>query len=441
MRKIGFGLIGILALAAIYYFTSGSTRVTEEMKKQVNHELTTLQQNGFGIENREVGKTQEHFILDFSEPEKIIAYLKHQGVQINTKNLSSLKGMKFAVDAKYLKDAYSALSTDISVKALPDEVVAALQKKDPGLLAHINKMIDNKSLLVHVDFNKLLNGFKGYVKDINETFSDDVSVNLLAQGMTFEGSLANEKLKTLKQHIAQLSLHADKAVEVVLKNLTATYTLTGATNYDAQTTYSVENLKAYAADDFQMEGVNIKGTSTTALHNKLLKSSASSTIEKITLQEKQNRYALTETSLDVTLDNLDIEAFEKLQKTDPRDRLAINKLSEQILTQGIELNISNLSSKEVNIQHQPMGSFHLNAYGKIDSSLDLTAAQQNPLILLQALSAKTHIEASPALFSHLMQDPRAMMVMMLIPPQEKNGQKVYDLKYLKGKLTVNGVSF
>ena len=441
MRKIGLGLIGILALAAIYYFTSGSTRVTEEMKKQVNHELTTLQQNGFGIENREVGKTQEHFILDFSEPEKIIAYLKYQGVQINTKNLSSLKGMKFAVDAKYLKDAYSALSTDISVKALPDEVVAALQKKDPGLLAHINKMIDDKSLLVHIDFNKLLNGFKGYVKDINETFTDDVPVNLLAKGMTFEGSLANEKLKTLKQHIAQLSLHADKAVEVVLKNLTATYTLTGATNYDAQTTYSVKNLKAYAADDFQMEGINIKGTSTTALHNKLLKSSASSTIEKITLQEKQNRYALTETSLDVTLDNFDIEAFEKLQKTDPRDRLAINKLSEQILTQGIELNISNLSSKEVSIQHQPMGSFHLNAYGKIDSSLDLTAAQQNPLILLQALSAKTHIEASPALFSHLMQDPRAMMVMMLIPPQEKNGQKVYDLKYLKGKLTVNGVSF
>lgn len=441
MRKIGLGLIGILALAAIYYFTSGSTRVTEEMKKQVNHELTTLQQNGFGIENREVGKTQEHFILDFSEPEKIIAYLKYQGVQINTKNLSSLKGMKFAVDAKYLKDAYSALSTDISVKALPDEVVAALQKKDPGLLAHINKMIDDKSLLVHIDFNKLLNGFKGYVKDINETFTDDVPVNLLAKGMTFEGSLANEKLKTLKQHIAQLSLHADKAVEVVLKNLTATYTLTGVTNYDAQTTYSVKNLKAYAADDFQMEGINIKGTSTTALHNKLLKSSASSTIEKITLQEKQNRYALTETSLDVTLDNFDIEAFEKLQKTDPRDRLAINKLSEQILTQGIELNISNLSSKEVSIQHQPMGSFHLNAYGKIDSSLDLTAAQQNPLILLQALSAKTHIEASPALFSHLMQDPRAMMVMMLIPPQEKNGQKVYDLKYLKGKLTVNGVSF
>jgi hypothetical protein len=230
-------------------------------------------------------------------------------------------------------------------------------------------------------------------------------------------------------------------VEVVLKNLTATYTLTGTTNYDTHTAYSLEKLKAYATDNFHMECDNIEGSSTTALHDKLLKSTASSTIGKITLQEKHKSYALTDTSLDVTVDNLDIDAFEKLQKTDPQDRFAINKLSEQILTKGIELNVSNFSSKEVTIQDQPMGSFHLNAYGKIDRSLDLTAAQQNPLILLQALTAKTHIEASPALFSHLMQDPKAMMVMMLIPPQEKHGQKVYDLSYLKGKLTVNGVSF
>ncbi len=441
MRKTGLGLIGIVVIAAIYYFSSGSAHITEELKKQVNHELTTLQQNGFGIENREVKKTQEHFILDFSEPEKIASYLKKQGVQIKAKELASLKGMKFAVDAKYLNDTYSALSVEITPKALPNEAVAALQKKDPKLLAHIKKLIENRALLVHMDFNKLLNGFKGYVKDINETFTDDVSVNLVAQGMTFEGSIANEKLKTLQQHIAQLSLHAGKAVEVVLGNLTATYTLTGTTNYDTHTVYSLEKLKAYAADNFRMECSSIKGSSTTALHNKLLKSSAHSTIEKIALQEKHTSYALTETSLDVTLDNLDIEAFEKLQKTDPRDRLAINKLSEQILTQGVELNISNLSSKEISIQDQTMGSFHLSAYGKIDRSLDLTAAQQNPLILLQALRAKTHIEASPALFSHLMQDPRAMMVMMLIPPQEKNGQKVYDLSYLKGKLTVNGVTF
>jgi len=441
MRKLGLGLIGIVVIAAIYYFTSGSARVTEEMKKQLNHELTTLQQNGFAVEEREIKKNQEHFVLDFSEPKKIASYLKHQGLQVNTKELSSLKGMKFAVDAKYLGDTYSALSVDIYPKALPNEAIAELQKEDPKLLARIEKLMANKTLLVHVDFNKLLNRFKGYVKDINETFKDEVTMNLFAKGMTFEGSIVNEKIKELQQHITQLSLHADKAVEVSLTNLTASHTLTGTSNYDTHTTYKVEKLKAYAADDFYVECTNLDGSSTTALHNKLLKSSASSTIEKIILKEKQKSYAFTETSLDVTLDNLDIEAFEKLQKTDPEDRLAINKLSEQILTQGVELNISNLSSKEVSIEKQAIGSFHLSAYGKIDPSLDLTAAQQNPLILLQALSSTLHIEASPTLFTHLMQDPRAMMVMMLIPPQEKNGKKIYDVSYIKGKLTVNGMRF
>jgi len=441
MRKLGLGLIGIVVLAAIYYFTSGSTRVIEEMKKQVNRELTTLQQNGFGIAKREVKNSEEHFVLDFSEPEKIVSYLKHQGLQVNIKDLSSLKGMKFAVDAKYLNDTYSALSVDIYPKALPSKVITKLQKENATLLKHIEKRIANKALLIHVDFNKLLNGFKGYIKDIDETFKDEVMMNLLAKGMTFEGSIANEKLKEMQQHITKLSLHADKAVEVSLTDLTVIHTLTGTTDYDTQTTYKLEKLKAYVADNFQIECTNLDGSSTTALHNKLLQSSAHSTIENILLKEKEKRYAFTETSLDVTLNNLDIEAFEKLQKIDSEDHLAINKLSEQILTQGLELNISNLSSKEVNIENQVMGNFYLNAYGKIDSSLDLTTAQQNPLILLQALSSTLHIKASPTLFTHLMQDPRAMMVMMLIPPQEKHGEKIYDVSYIKGKLTVNGISF
>jgi hypothetical protein len=441
MRKLGLGLIGIVVLAAIYYFTSGSTRVIEEMKKQVNRELTTLQQNGFGIAKREVKNSEEHFVLDFSEPEKIVSYLKHQGLQVNIKDLSSLKGMKFAVDAKYLNDTYSALSVDIYPKALPSKVITKLQKENATLLKHIEKRIANKALLIHVDFNKLLNGFKGYIKDIDETFKDEVMMNLLAKGMTFEGSIANEKLKEMQQHITKLSLHADKAVEVSLTDLTVIHTLTGTTDYDTQTTYKLEKLKAYVADNFQIECTNLDGSSTTALHNKLLQSSAHSTIENILLKEKEKRYAFTETSLDVTLNNLDIEAFEKLQKIDSEDHLAINKLSEQILTQGLELNISNLSSKEVNIENQVMGNFYLNAYGKIDPSLDLTTAQQNPLILLQALSSTLHIKASPTLFTHLMQDPRAMMVMMLIPPQEKHGEKIYDVSYIKGKLTVNGISF
>jgi len=441
MRKIGLGFIGIIVIAMIYYFTSGSTRVTEEIKKQVNHELLTLQQNGFGVGEREVKKSEEHFVLDFSEPKKIISYLKHQGLQVNIKDLSSLKGMKFAVDAKYLNDTYSALSVDIYPKALPSKIVTSLKAEDQKMLSRIEKMIADKTLLIHIDFNKLLSGFKGYIKNIDETFKDEVTMHLLAQGMTFDGSLKNEKLKNLQQTVKHFSLVADDKIDVTLSNFTTEYALKSESAYDTHANYRVENFKMRAEKIFRMELSNIKGSSTTSLKNKLLKSTIHSTIEGILVQEKQKKYTLKQSLFDLTIDNLDIEAFEKLQTVNSEDHTAINLLTQQILSKGVEFNISKLSSKEVTIDDASMGNFDLSASGNIDKGLDIAAAQQNPFILLQALSAQTHVEASPALFLHLMQDPRAMMVMMLIPPEEKNGQKVYDVSYIKGKLTVNGMNF
>jgi len=432
---------GIVAVALIYYFTSGSTKVVEEMKRQVNHELSTLQQNGFGIESREVKKSEEHFIIDFSEPKKIATYLKYQGVQVDEKDISSLKGMKFSIDAKYLNDTYSALSVDIYPKALPLKMVEALKAEDQKMLARIKKMIADKTLLIHMDFNKLLSGFKGYIKDIDETFKDDITMHLLAKGMTFEGSLKDEKLKSLQQNVKQFSLIVDKKIDITLSNMHADYMIMGTSMYDTHANYSVENFKVSAEKLFHMEILNIKGSSTTSLEKKLLKSMLHSSIESILVQEKKEKYALKQSLFDMTVKNLDIEAFEKLKTIDPEDHATLNKLTQQILSKGVAFNVSELSSKEIRINDGVMGSFNLLASGSIEKSFDITAAQQNPFVLLQALSAKTHLEASPALFSHLMQDPRAMMVMMLIPPQEKNGQKIYDLSYIKGKLTVNGMSF
>ena len=43
MKKIGLGLLGVIAVVAIYYFTAGSEQLTQEMKAQLNSELSTLQ--------------------------------------------------------------------------------------------------------------------------------------------------------------------------------------------------------------------------------------------------------------------------------------------------------------------------------------------------------------------------------------------------------------
>jgi hypothetical protein len=74
----------------------------------------------------------------------------------------------------------------------------------------------------------------------------------------------------------------------------------------------------------------------------------------------------------------------------------------------------------------------------IDKSFDINAASQNPLAVLNALNTKTNISVSTELFALIAQEPRAMMVLMLMPPVEKEGKKIYEIEFIKGKLTVNG---
>ncbi len=440
MQKIGFGIIGLVVVAGLYYFTSGSTQITQEIKKQVNHELTTLQQNGFTVEDREIKESEEHFVLSFSEPVKIASYLKTQGIQVKAQDFSSIKGMKFAIDAKYLDDAYSALSVDIYPKKLPEKMVAELKAEEKQLLVRIEKMLADKTLLIHIDFNKLLSGFKGYVKDIDETFKDEVTMNFTAKGMKFEGDLEKEKLKSLQQNIKNISLIADKEVNITLSNINVNYTLTGSSIYDTESSYKVEQFKIYASDAFNVNISNIEGSSTTGLHSKLLKSAVKNTIDKITFNEKQKKYELNKIDFNAEVNNLDIDAFEQLQTVDPEDHTAINTLIQQVLSRGVSFNISKFSSKEVKVDDRSTGNFNITASGELNKTFDLTGLKENPLALLGGLSTKTYIEASPELFSLLVQDPRAMMVLMLFPPKEKNGQKVYDIQYIKGKLTVNGTS-
>jgi hypothetical protein len=442
MRKLGLGLVGIIAAATIYYFTSGSDLVINEIKDQLNQTLTTLQKNGFTIEERESSETKEHFILTLSSPIKVASYFKDKGLQINRKDLSSLKGLKVAVDAKYFNDIYSALSIDLYPKALPSGIQKILEKEDTKLLTHIEKLITDKSLLLHIDFNKLFNGFKGNIKNINEVFEDEIALKFLLKGVTFEGSLKDKKITKLQQNISLFSLQADSAVEISLTDFSTTYARTGSSRYDTEVAHKLENFKVYIANRFHIDCSQIEGHTSTQLQDKLLKSSVHSNIEKIILKKAKKSYYFTKNSLDFTLSHFNIEAFKKLQATDPEDHLSIKTLSKQIFSKGIELHLENFSSEELDFEGTSMKGFQLNTYGKIDTSFDLKAAQEDPLLILKSLQSKTHIEVSNHLFAYLlMQDSRIMMMQTIFPPEEKNEKKIYDLSYLKGKLTVNGMDF
>ena len=440
MKKLGFAIIGLVAVAAIYYFTAGAAQVTEEMKKQVNKELTTLQQNGFGVQEREIKEKEEHFVLSFDDPTKISSYLSSKGAQANQEDILLFKGLKIGVDTRYLNDSYSALSLDIYPVGLPQSMLESTEKEDKEAIERINKMMAEKKLLVHLDFNKLLSGFKGQLKDINETFEDEEKVTVISQGFKFEGDIENEKVKTVRQTLKLFSLDAGKELTMKLSNLTSNYTLTGTSPYDSKSAYSVEKIEIQGEPQYSMIMTNLNVDAVSSVKNDLLKSAFITKTDEIQIIEEQKKYKMNDIRFDFNIENLDIVAFEALQDLDVNDEKAINALSQKILSKGITMDIPNFSVKKITESGKTMDGFALSSSLSIDKSFNINAVSQNPLAALNALSSKTNVSVSTELFTLIAQEPKAMMLLMLLPPVEKEGKKLYEIQFIKGKITVNGKS-
>jgi hypothetical protein len=442
MKKIGFGVIGLILVAVIYYFTAGSGQIRQEIKTQVNNELATLEQNGFAIQDRDIKKSEEHFIILFDDPKKIVAFFAAQGAQMDIEDASALKGLRIGVDAKYLNDTYSVLSLDIYPLNLPTSITDLdMNKEDKLAVEQINNILKKKALLVHIDFNKLLSSFKGHVKDIHETLQGENKVKLTIEGVTFEGDINKGKISRLDQKLKRITFEAKDEAHVEFSELKTNYKRMGPNSYDSISGYSVKNILLTGINNNSKVTVSIddiNGDSKTNIKNDLAQSSIKARASKVKFEANGEKSLLEGITFDFNIKNLDMLALKKLGTADINNNAEINRLTQELLSKGVSIEIPTFEIKKIETKGKKMEGFTLTAHADIDKSLDLAALQNNPMAAINAVNTKTRIALSSGIFSLIAKDPRAMILMMLIHPQEVNGKKVYEVEIKNGSLSVNG---
>jgi len=443
MKKLGLGIIGVIVIAVIYYFTIGSSQATKEMKMRVNTELNMIEQNGFSIQERETKEKEEHFILTFDDPEKIVAFFKQQGSEITLENARALTGIKIGVDLKYLNDSYSALSVDMYPLNLPPSLSNApdLEDADKVLIRQMNDMLARKALLVHVDFNKLLSSFKGYVKDIHEKFKVETDVQIDLEGATFEGDIKNDRISALTQSVNIMHVVSGDELEISLNDLKGHSALTGKSLYDSKSAYSVALMNISAKEkqnSFSLDVKNMSGEDVTSVTNGLASNKMTVKVDEMEMKENTEITKFTNTSFAFNIDNLDMKVLEQLEKVNVNNETERNKLMQALISKGVNMEIPKFEVKKIFYQGKTFDGFSLSSTFQINKSADLAMIQANPFAALNAVNIKTKIVLSEALFTLIAQQPKAMMLAMIIQPQVVNGKKVYELELKNGKLTVNG---
>jgi len=440
MKKITLGILGLLIIGTIYYFTSGSEQLTIQMKKQVDAEFASLKTQGFAVEGKEVSEKNEHFTISLKEPKKVATYLNAQGAQVRPEDIEILKGLKLGIDIHYLSNAYSAASFDMYPLALPTALTSAvLDSEDKEALKQLEKMIEKKTFLVHIDINKLGTGYKGYVKDINELIDADTKIRLMMTALKFTGDIKDNKFSSIKQTLKNFSIHSDDdEINMQINNLTSNYAVTGSTKYDYTTDYLLEEILVTVKDEFKLRVANVSMDSDAKVSNSLAAVNAKTKVDSIHFTKGQKTSTLETLVFDMKAKNFDMQALEKLETIDPDNKQELLVTFQKLISHGIHFEIPNFSVQNVVHENQKLEGFKLTSSFDIDKTLDLAALEQNPMAAIGAMDANLHLTLSNQLLELIAKQPQAMLVMMLFQPKDVNGQKVYKVELKDGTLSVNG---
>ncbi len=443
MKKFGLGIVAIILLTALYYVTAGSTQLRDEMKIRVNTELSKLQQQGFGVKERMVKEKNEHFVLSVEDPKKVAAFYQTQGTELEVKDAEALKGLKIGVDLTYLNDSYSALSADLYPLSLPDTLSKAkeLTEEDKALIDQLNEMLRRKAILVHIDFNKMLSSFKGYVKDINETLMLKEKTVITLKGDSFKGEIKEDRITAMDQKIEQIGLVMGEVLALHIEESKSDYVLNGKTLYDSHYGFTVKNVTLQAKVKempIEMHFSEISGEDTTAVTDNLANNSMKLKVASAAINDGSTETKLMGSTFSFKISNLDMDILKQIDATDVNDTEKINTLVQSLLGKGIKMEIPTLEVKRLAYLGQEMDGFTITSSFAVNKNIDLAAAKENPLALLNALDSKTKITLSDALFAIIAQQPQVMLLAMFIQPKVVNGKKIYELELKEGKLTVNG---
>jgi hypothetical protein len=151
--------------------------------------------------------------------------------------------------------------------------------------------------------------------------------------------------------------------------------------------------------------------------------------------------------MDTRLNNINKRALEELENRSSKN-MDNNSSMEQFIPllkelfkDNISIDIPNISVAKITNNGKSFDGFKLKALVKAEKNFDWKSLDNNPLAVTNLINAKINIEASNELVTIISSDPRAMVMMMIMQPIDKNGKKYYDIEFSKGSLKINGKPF
>lgn len=345
--------------------------------------------------------------------DKKIAKLESKGVEVLKKEHDSGylntsrhyefidNGNKYGLDLKY---SNIPLTEDVTLElyplSAPKNILDDLSQKDKGFAQYVEKFLENKGILYHLDYNLISGEFNGSVKDIDESYTMKNNSKLIVKvfGTKFKGKGDLRSPSTMQTSSKKIKLEVKDARDIMAIDISNAY-LDASSNFSAQ--------KAQIASKFYFDTIFLKS----------------------------NNRELNATSFnyDINISNMDKQAYKEFISSKQSEKTLI-----KLFSKGIDIDIGDLSLKNAHLNQENLKGFKISSDMQLEKDKNLGLKMKiSPLLALPNLEIDFKSKISQKIVAEIIKN--SLIPNTFIKYQTSSGDDVvFDISYQQGVLVVNG---
>ncbi len=442
--------VAVLLLIITALPTVGNTFI----KKQIDERLLELE--SFGLQaTKDESQTSylsssRHFEFLLKDSHKFLTYLQnYSDQQIPPYVNAMLEGVLIGVDIDYSNFPFAkAFEIEIYPMKLSQMMSAELQSSNIKVYEKINIFLGLKGILYHIEYNLINADFKGYIKDIKESFilQDASAVKISLHGAKFSGNgplLAPNELSSKIKELDIELVEGEKSLKLMFENLKS------STNFESINTYisSVDiesmllTIRGIGNDiDVKIEKLRANASSNDQDNSTQLNSKTS--IKSLIFKSNESILNIQKLNLDVALSGLDKQEYMVFTKLlSQNNQLKIQKSMMKLLSKGMVLEIADFSVKKFSTDSQAkIKGFKLKSSLLIKEDKNLAQKIQiSPLLGISNLELESEIKISKELYTKL-KDTNILLRLFNGYEKEDGDDYIFLLKFLDNNASINGKS-
>jgi hypothetical protein len=429
------------------------------MKEMIDTRVNELESFGLKAQTQTTQSSylssSRHFEFVLEDSDAFVEYLnKYSNQQISPYVDAMLNGVVIGADIEYSNLSFAkAIEVEIYPLSLPTDMKDEIRKEDLAFATYLEKFLESKGVLYHINYNILNSKFKGYIQDIETSydFNKELKVDLKLNGATFSGEgelIAPKEIKSKIKSFHVNIINKDKKLNINLAKLSSKSEFDSKNSYETDMKLkSFEMLLRGTQNDanITMDDVELSAGSDDTKEKSKLETKVS--VKEFRVDSKELSLEMKKFAFELKIKDLDKEKYEVFRSIASRNDMAnslkyqkdVQNSLLQLIEKGLTINMKEFSVKEVIVND--IGNIKgFDVKTEIIIKEDATLGQKiamSPLMAIGNLEVHLKMKIDKKMYSYIMQNPGMMMQLNAYAKEDANNV-IFNIDFVDSKVTVNG---